>query len=96
MKTHFRILWTTLIGSVAAAVALSPPAAAQEAEGRQAVQVAQSDCYSIGQQVASEKGGTLAKASQAEQDGRAVCVIVVLVPGKNGQRPRRTEIVVPQ
>ncbi|TIU90596.1 MAG: hypothetical protein E5W01_10010 [Mesorhizobium sp.] len=25
----------------------------------------------------------------------SVCVIVVLVPGKDGQRPRRTEIVVP-
>lgn len=55
-----------------------------------------SDCYSIGEQVAAENGGTLAKASQATQDGQPVCVIVVLVPGKDGQRPRRTEVVVPQ
>ena len=27
--------------------------------------------------------------------GQQVCVIVVLVPGKDGQRPRRSEIVVP-
>ena len=26
--------------------------------------------------------------------GQIVCVIVVLVPGKDGQRPRRTEVVV--
>jgi hypothetical protein len=55
-----------------------------------------SDCYAVGQQVAAQKGGTLAKASQATRGGKAVCVIVVLVPGKDGQRPRRAEIVVPQ
>lgn len=55
-----------------------------------------SDCYAVGQQVAAEKGGTLAKASQATRGGQAVCVIVVLVPGKDGERPRRAEIVVPQ
>lgn len=54
------------------------------------------DCYSIGQQVAAQAGGTLAKASEASRGGQPVCVIVVLVPGKEGQRPRREEIVVPQ
>ena len=53
------------------------------------------DCYSIGQQVAAQEGGTLAKASASSQGGQSVCVIVVLVPGKNGQRPRRVEVVVP-
>lgn len=55
----------------------------------------QSDCYAIGQQVAAQNGGTLARASQSTKGGQPVCVIVVLVPGKDGQRPRRTEIVVP-
>jgi hypothetical protein len=54
------------------------------------------DCYAVGQQVAAQNGGTLAKASQATRGGQAVCVIVVLVPGKDGERPRRSEIVVPQ
>lgn len=53
------------------------------------------DCYSIGEQVASQQGGTLARASQSKRGGRTVCVIVVLVPGRDGQRPRRAEIVVP-
>lgn len=53
------------------------------------------DCYSIGQQIAAEQGGTLAKASASSQGGQSVCVIVVLVPGKDGQRPRRVEVVVP-
>jgi hypothetical protein len=54
------------------------------------------NCYAVGQQVAAQKGGTLAKASPSSRGGRQVCVIVVLVPGKDGQRPRRTEVVVPQ
>lgn len=57
--------------------------------------LAASDCYAIGQQVAEQNGGTLAKASQSTRGGQRVCVIVVLVPGKDGQRPRRSEIVVP-
>lgn len=53
-------------------------------------------CYAIGQQVAAENGGTLAKASEDVEGGQPVCRIVVLVKGKEGERPRRTEIVVPQ
>jgi hypothetical protein len=59
------------------------------------VVVAAADCYAIGQQIAAENGGTLARASQANRGGQPVCVIVVLVPGKDGQRPRREEYVVP-
>ena len=54
------------------------------------------DCYAVGQEVAAQKGGTLAKASSSTRGGQAVCVIVVLVPGKDGERPRRAEVVVPQ
>jgi hypothetical protein len=60
-----------------------------------ASQATAADCYAIGQQVAQQNGGTLAKASQSTRGGQPVCVIVVLVPGKEGQRPRRSEIVVP-
>ena len=59
------------------------------------VMTAAADCYSVGEQVAAQYGGTLAKASQQNNGGQIVCVIVVLVPGKDGQRPRRTEVVVP-
>ena len=54
------------------------------------------DCYAIGQRVAAQNGGTLSRATQSVQGGKPVCRIVVLVPGKNGERPRRTEITVPQ
>jgi hypothetical protein len=65
-------------------------------QARDMVTTVASDCYAVGQQVAEQKGGTLAKASQSTRGGQTVCVIVVLVPGKDGQRPRRAEIVVPQ
>lgn len=55
---------------------------------------AAADCYSIGLQVASDNGGTLARASATTRDGQTYCVIVVLVPAKEGQRPRRAEFVV--
>lgn len=53
------------------------------------------DCYSVGQRVAAQNGGTLMKASAEQRGGQTVCRIVVRVPGKDGQRPRRVEKVVP-
>ena len=56
---------------------------------------AAADCYGIGQQIAAQNGGQLANVREANQGGQTVCVIVVLVPGKDGGRPRRQEFVVP-
>lgn len=53
------------------------------------------DCYAIGQRIAAENGGTLAKASAESRGGQTVCKIVVLVPGQGGERPRRREFTVP-
>jgi len=53
------------------------------------------DCVAIGQQVAAQQGGTLTKATPSVQNGKDVCVVVVLVPGRNGERPRRVEVAVP-
>ncbi len=54
-----------------------------------------SDCAAVGQRVAKSQGGQLAKASPTTQNGRAMCVVVVLVPGRDGERPRRVEVAVP-
>jgi hypothetical protein len=53
------------------------------------------DCYSMGMQEAARRGGQLARAEPEMRGGQQVCVIVVLTPGKDGQRPRRDEIVLP-
>jgi hypothetical protein len=63
--------------------------------GAQAVPGQAADCYSIGQQIAAENGGQLANVSQTNSGGQPACVIVVLIPGKDGGRPRREEFVVP-
>lgn len=85
-----------MLALCAAMAATQAPATPLEApEQAEPAIMAQTDCYAIGQQVAAQSGGTLARASSSSQGGRPVCVIVVLVPGKEGQRPRRREIVVP-
>jgi len=74
--------------------ALPGAPAAFAGEGKP-VLVAAADCYGIGQRIAAERGGQVHSAEAATRNGRPVCVIVVLVPGKGGQRGRRMEIVVP-
>lgn len=65
------------------------------ASNAEEMRVAQADCYSVGQQVAAQNGGTLARAQMVEQGGQQVCVVVVLMPARDGQRPRRQEFTVP-
>lgn len=84
-----------LIAMLGFAGAHAAPVAAVPATP-QLLHSAASDCHAIGQQIAAENGGQLARAKPASQDGRPVCVIVVLVPAKEGSRPRRIEVVVPQ
>lgn len=82
-----------VLGAVATASAL--PIFSAVPATSQRIQLAQGDCYAVGQQIAAENGGTLAKATPEDRGGQQVCVIVVLVPGQDGQRPRRAEFVVP-
>ncbi|MFZ2101417.1 MAG: hypothetical protein WAU86_12720 [Oricola sp.] len=49
------------------------------------------NCYAVGQQVAAERGAQLASA-EAVAGGK--CKIVLVIPGANGQRPKREEIIV--
>ena len=54
------------------------------------------DCYAVGQRMAGQQGGTLAKASAQTRGGQTVCIIVILVPGDGyGRRPSRQQFVVP-
>jgi hypothetical protein len=101
---HTLVIKRTLAAAIASGfVAATPlPAAALPAlatpavpDGSAIMHLAAADCYSIGQQIAAQNGGTLAKASPDSSGGQTVCRIVVLLPGKDGQRPRRAEFVVP-
>ena len=82
MKTFRAISSFAALGLVTAGLVGVEPAAA-------------ADCYGIGQQIAEQNGGQLANVREADQGGQTVCVVVVLVPGKDGGRPRRQEFTVP-
>ncbi|MBK8458423.1 MAG: hypothetical protein IPL47_16025 [Phyllobacteriaceae bacterium] len=79
------MMYRTLISSLAFAATIMATAPS----------TAGPDCHAIGEQVAAEHGGKLARAVPAERDGQKVCVVVVLEAGQQGERPRRTEIIVP-
>jgi hypothetical protein len=83
-----------LSAGVAAAVPLADGAPSGPAALTEVIPV-DTNCYSIGRKVASQNGGQLARAAPQTRGGRTVCVIVVLVPAKDGQRPRRVEFTVP-
>lgn len=67
------------------AVPLDAPALAQPVAA---------NCNAIAQQMAAQYGGK-ARATLQNRGGQQVCVVVIVVEGKNGQRAQRIEQVVP-
>lgn len=90
-KTIIGFSMAGLFVSSAAAVPLVVP----QAPAQMSVIQVSGDCYAMGQQEAARRGGQLARAEPETRGGQQVCVIVVLMPAKDGQRPRRDEIVLP-
>jgi len=56
---------------------------------------AAADCTAIGRRIATEQGGQLTKTVPVVQNGRNICVVIIIVPGRNGEKPRRVEVAVP-
>jgi len=94
MNTRHFLLAPAFAIAMATQPAAALPAAAPSAPSP--VTFVAGNCYAIGQQVAEENGGTLARASEDVEGGQPVCRVVILIKGKDGERPRRAEIVVPQ
>lgn len=100
MKNYTKWLAAALF---AASVPLAPAAA-----GAGVVQVApampetaipvvtvQNSCNAVGQQQAAQYGGTLQSVQAENRGGQTVCVGVVIVQGKDGERGRRISFEVP-
>jgi hypothetical protein len=89
-----------LIRLAAAALFAGLPIAGQAAPGiapSPVVSLAtpvQSGCNGVAQQLAAEYGGK-ARASLQKRGGQNVCVVVIVVEGKDGARAQRIERVVP-
>ncbi|WP_019996459.1 hypothetical protein [Aureimonas ureilytica] len=58
--------------------------------------VAQGGCSAAAAEAAAQTGGQVLSVQMAEQGGRTVCVVTVLVPARDGSRPRRQTITIPQ
>jgi hypothetical protein len=58
------------------------------------VQPAALDCHAIGNKKAEELGGQLVKAGPIVKNGQEACLVVVLIPASDGNRPRRAEFVI--
>ena len=70
-------------------------AAPRQTEREEPLRFAQANCSSAAAQAAAETGGEVLSVSSSEKDGQVVCVVTVLVPGKDGGRPRRTTVTLP-
>ncbi len=58
--------------------------------------LAQGGCSAAAAQAAAQSGGQVLSVQIADQGGRTVCVVTVLVPARDGSRPRRQTITIPQ
>lgn len=98
MKTVRTLTFALLSGLLGAGPASAATArmALPASEAGLPVIAAQADCFAVGQDKAAEMGGTLAKAKPDEEGGAPVCRLVIVVPGAEGERPKRVEITVPQ
>lgn len=100
MKTYTKWLAAAFF---AASVPLAPAAAAAGVvqvtpampENGIPIVTVQSSCSAVGQQQAAKYGGTLASVSAENRGGRTVCVGVVIVPAKDGERGRRVSFEEP-
>lgn len=96
MKTFVR----SLLHGIALAGLLAAPAsglAAMPAATVEAPSMAvpiQANCNAVAQQVGAQYGGR-ARGSLQNRGGQQVCVVVVVVEGKKGERTQRIEVVVP-
>ncbi|MEM0899605.1 MAG: hypothetical protein AAGI92_06595 [Pseudomonadota bacterium] len=88
MKTTQNILAIAALGVMAA---IAPRIAMAES-----YELAQDRCQVIGQQLAQERGAQLLAASQTNAGTRAACEVVLLTQSRDGGRPRREVVVVPQ
>lgn len=89
---------TGQIAPLAFSLAFSLPGnALADAAAGQPLLLAQAgaDCYSVGARVAAQQGGQLVQATAENRGGQTVCRVVIVIPGNNGQRPKRAEFVVP-
>jgi len=59
-------------------------------------EIAQGGCSAAASQAAAQSGGQILSVQTAQRGGQTVCIVTVLIPAQDGNRPRRQTITVPQ
>ncbi len=90
------VLAATLAAGICVPGTVATALPAQTSDATANLILVSNSCYAVGQSVAKQNGGKLAAAKQRQSGGQAVCVVVVLIPAKDGQRPKRQQFIVPQ
>lgn len=98
MNKHLALSLTFALGLTIGSAAIAAPFVTGKpvVDATPLVLNVEADCFAIGQDKAAELGGTLAKAKPDTDGGAPVCRLVIVVPGKDGERPKRVEVTVPQ
>ncbi|MGB8818191.1 MAG: hypothetical protein WCC66_09765 [Rhizobiaceae bacterium] len=98
MKTNLTRVFALSIGLLSAsqALAVTPRLTVADSVRTLPLVSVEADCFAIGQEKAAEMGGTLAKAAPDTDGDTPVCRLVIVVPGQDGERPKRVVLVVPQ
>ncbi|WP_455481079.1 hypothetical protein V3564_01460 [Bartonella sp. B12(2025)] len=52
-------------------------------------------CVEVGRKVATQENGVLVRSKLVVQDGKDMCMIVVVVPARDGEKLRRVEVSIP-
>ncbi|CAF27278.1 hypothetical protein BH04700 [Bartonella henselae str. Houston-1] len=53
------------------------------------------ECAKIGKKLATQKKAVLVRSTPVVQEGRGICVVVFVVPARDGKKLHRVEISVP-
>ncbi|GEM_PF-1464782 len=94
MKHLSQILGSALLlPALAAGPAVAANFAAPVEAPARSIQIA-ANCNAVAQEVGAQYGGR-AKGTAESRGGQEVCVVVVVVEGKKGERGQRIEVVVP-
>ncbi|WP_026088248.1 hypothetical protein [Bartonella rattaustraliani] len=52
-------------------------------------------CIEVGKRVAAQESGVLVRLKPVVQDGQDMCMVVVVIPAREGEKLRRVEVFVP-
>jgi len=98
--TRYRIpalgLALCLAGTLAVEALPMAPRGHAQGVGGTGLRLAQGGCSAAAREAAQQSGGQVLSVQSATDGGRTVCIVTVLIPAQDGERPRRRTITIEQ